>query len=121
MAAEAMVMRHTYTYKDVDALCRRHLADRARIDGAKVVRYERRETQRFRPAYPHVSAYLVERIDFDLAFARLQRRHQEVLIAWYGCEDVTQAELARRWACTPYMVRKLRRQAVEALRYVLNT
>lgn len=111
------------TYSDVDRLCRRHLEHRYRIElsGPRVVRYERRESQRFRPAFPSVNAYLMERIDFDRAFKRLYKRHQEVLVGWYGRGDMTQAELAKAWGVSPRTVRRMRREAVEALVNVFNT
>src|SRR5690606_12052564 len=98
-AAEAMALER-YTYRDVDKLCKRHLADRARIDGARIVRYERCEHQRFRPANAAVSALLLERIDFDRAFRMLDRHHQRVLIAWYGRSEWTQQQAADWVGCS---------------------
>jgi len=118
MAGQAMASeRNELTYADVERLCRRHLADRARIAlaGPRLVRYERSESQRFRPAFPWVSALLLERIDFDRAFDRLEKRHQKVLLAWYGMEKWTQQDIADWLGVTPRTVRRWHREAIKAL------
>ena len=121
MTAEAMATGRL-TYRDVERLCERHLARRSMtgLSGYRLVRYERCESQRFRPAHPWVSEYLLERIDFDRAFKRLGMRHQKVLIAWYGREDWTQQQAADWVGCSPSTLRHWRANAISALRDLLN-
>lgn len=122
MAAQAMA-NETLTYRDVERLCERHLARRSLtgLVGYRLVRYERCESQRFRPAFPHVHEYLLERIDFDRAFGRLEKRHQKVLIAWYGREDMSIDEMAERWGCHRATVIRRKHRAVKALQEALTS
>lgn len=114
--------QHALSYQDVERLCERHLAHRSRIDiaGPKIVRYEPREIQRFRPAFPHINALLLERIDFDRAFRQIDKRNQKVLIAWYGRPDWTQQQAAEWVGCSPSTLRHWRRLAISALRDLLT-
>ena len=123
MVRQAMASeRDEVTYGDVERLCRRHLADRARIAlaGPRLVRYERSDSQRCRTAHTWVSEHLLERIDFDRAFKRLGRRHQKVLVSWYGMEQWTQQDIADWLGVTPRTVRRWHREAINALRNELN-
>lgn len=122
MTGEALALdKQELTYSDVDRLCKRHLANRARLEGSTIVRYQSQEIQRFRPAHPGVSAYLVERIDFDRAFKQLDKRHQKALIAWYGYEArLSIDDLADAWGCHRATVIRRKHRAVEALRQILT-
>ena len=122
MAQAAIGECRELTYADVERLCRRHLADRARISLAnpRLVRYDFNGAQRFRIAHPHVSEYLLERIDFDRAFKRLEKRHQKVLLVWYGLPKWTQQDMADWLGVTPRTVRRWHREAINALRNELN-
>lgn len=118
MATEDRVL----SYRDVERLCERHLAHRSRIDiaGPRIARYEPCEIQRFRPAFPHVSALLLERVDFDRAFRRLDKRHQQVLIAWYGFPSISIDKLAEEWGVHRATVIRRKHRAVHALRDILT-
>lgn len=112
------------TTHDVDKLCKRHLANRARIKAqltdAPIVRYKAQESQRFKPAHPHVAALLIERIDFDRAFRTLAKREQKVLLAWYGFEGIKPEELASHWGCSRSTVFRRRVRAIASLRDNMN-
>jgi len=122
MAAQAMA-EEKLTYRDVERLCERHLARRSLtgLVGYCLVRYERCESQRFRPAFPHVHEYLLERIDFDRAFGRLEKRHQKVLIAWYGMDKWTQQQAADWLGCSPSTLRSWKANAIRELRDLLDS
>lgn len=125
IAAEATVMEHEheFTYQDVERLCRRHLADRSLIDltGPHIVRYEPQETQKLRPAFPHVSALLLERVDFDRAFAKLDKRHQQVLIAWYALDrEKAVRYLMDTWKRSQKTILRKRTEAIHALKDIMN-
>jgi len=122
MATEAKV-DDKLTYRDVEKLCERHLAHRslAGLAGYRLVRYERSESQRFRPAFPSVCEFILERVDFDRAFRRIERCHQKVLIAWYGMDGMSIDDMAEKWGCHRATVIRRKHRAVRALWDVLTS